>query len=58
MLAASEALQEGIRGYTQVNELASTMIQDLHSTHEMAIERVSTGIDAALGDNLQKVHKR
>ena len=32
MLAAAESLQEGIRGYTQFNELASTMIQELHST--------------------------
>jgi hypothetical protein len=53
MEAAAKAMSDGIEGYNRSSELFNSMVDKLNETHELAVARVSEGVDEALGQSLR-----
>lgn len=54
MQAAAGALQSGTDGYLSAAGVVKDLVAELQSTHAQAIQRISQGIDEAVGDSLKQ----
>ena len=54
MQAAAGALQSGTDGYLSAATVVKDLVSELQTTHAQAIQRISQGIDEAVGDSLKE----
>ncbi|MFT5584273.1 MAG: methyl-accepting chemotaxis protein [Cognaticolwellia sp.] len=54
MQAAAGALQSGTDGYLSAAGVVKDLVSELQATHTQAIQRISQGIDEAVGDSLKQ----